>query len=335
MGTLETILVSVFGIFVLYTLYSVFFSGKKKDKEKMSKKKKEKPVIEKKAKKEKVKKQPVEKFEGEKKIEKVILDPKKEEKKVEAKQEEKKEEVKKEAEEPALELKKEAPKDKSFKIIRKKSEIKINKKAIRGDSRNPSITKVFDKGVRIDGGEDKLQSDKEEQDEDIISFEDLELFKNVETKEEEKKSTKTNLDHYGYREPTFKNHIAREGDGFPNRTPRLRDRTNFKSHLVVSQDNNLSGVAGIGVAKAIHDAEHYTNEINAQTQEMIHDVKTDAYEDRNQSLASMMAMMRGMDYPQTSGVQTKKKAAKDKIKEIDGKTLVIAEAIIKRKGSHQ
>lgn len=329
MGTLETILVFAFGAFVLYTLYAVFFSKKKKKekKTKKSKEKKEKPKKEKKVKPEKKKKEKEEKFDGEKKIEKAFqtnktqADVKKEEKPAVAPQPSASEE------EPALELKKEAPKDKGFKIIRKKSEVKINKKAIKADSRNPSISKVFDKGKRIDGGEEI----EEKKDSDLLSIDDFDfLGGNFETFElppekSEKNQTSLDLKHYNFREPTFKSHIAQEDDGFPNRTPRLRDRTNFKSHLIVSKDNNMSGIAGVGVAKAIAQAESQANEINYDTNEMIADVTGEVYEDRNESLASIMAMVHGVEPARTS--QPVKKTARDKMKDIDAKTLIIAEAI--------
>lgn len=326
MGTLEIIIVLAFGVFVLYTLYAVFFSKKKKEKKtKKPKGKKEKPNKEKKVKPEKKKKEKEEKFDGEKKVEKAFQTNKAP---TDAKKEEKPAVVQQPAsqEEPVLELKKEVPKDKSFKIIRKKSEVKISKKAIKADSRNPSITKVFDKGKRIDGGEEIVENRQEKLTVDDFDFlgSDFETFEIPQIQKEPVKNN-SNLSHYNFREPTFKSHIAKEDDGFPNRTPRLRDRTNFKSHLIVSKDNNMSGIAGIGVAKAIAQAESQAVEISGNTSDMIEDVTEDVYEDRNQSIASIMAMMHGVE----TGPKEKPKGntAKDKLKNIDAKTLIIAEAI--------
>ena len=330
MGTLEIIIISGFALFVLYTLYSVFFSNKKK-KEKTKKIKKEKEPKEKKSKKPKKdknekfklfkrinKKEKEEKFDGEKKVERVI-NP---DKPIEP--------VKEEQKEPELTLQKEPPKDKSFKIIRKKSEVKINKKAIKADSRNPSITKVFDKGKRVDGGEEI----EEKKDDDLLHINDLDIFgDDFETfmiNEDVEEEPKTQgIVRYRFNEPKFKEHLTDNMEGkLPVRAPRIKDRTNFGNHLHVSHDNNLSGVAGIGINKAIKQAESQAVNSVQATEDMVEDVFEDVFDERNQSLDSVMAMMRGVSVPeQNRPPQT----PKEKLKSIDAETLIMADALINPK----
>lgn len=309
MSTIEKLL--VFGLIVaaIIATYYIFFSLRKKKKTKEEKK----YLSSKKGKKDKSKEP-----EGEKKVEKVFKSDKE--------KEEKKEEPAKQEEEKTLE--KEPPKKKeSFKIIRKKSEVKINKKAINANSRNPSITKVFDKsGNRVDETE-KTEVTDELKPEDISQVMEDELdFNNNSVMSDVVSQTP---DRFGFREPDIREksdaheYKIEAPVGSPNRAPIIGDRTNFGSHLSISEDGNMSGVIGTGVAKIIDKAESQAEEIDRKTEEMINSVRLNLLGDRR-DYPSGFGYMRGQeDY----GYNKKQETPSDKLKKIDAKTLIIADAI--------
>ena len=135
---MDKVILIIFIVSTALIIGYIFFGGKKKIKSK--KKKDEQPK-------------------GEKKIEQVIKSEKKEVK------EEKKEEV------PKIEMPEQA--SSGFKIIRKQSKVKINKRALQDGSRNPSVTKVFDKSGRSQFDIDAVESIDREQENDFIQEESI------------------------------------------------------------------------------------------------------------------------------------------------------------------
>ena len=328
MSVLEMIVIAAVAVAFVYILY-VIYSPKKKKKEK---KPKEKKVKEKKTKKEKKtgnakkdEKNVVSKSVGEKKVEQAIKkegSEKVEEKSKTAEQEEEKE----------LVLQKEPPKEKGtpFKIIRKQSKVKINKQALKSGSRNPSVTKVFDKGKRVDIDENSNGGLVEDAGKEIAK-----VVNEVNTEKESVMSDIPSQDigHYGIREPRFDS-ISDEHEfrmrppfGSPNRAPVIGDRTNFGSHLRVTDDNNLSGVMGTGVAKIIEQTEAQSNEIDKKTDQMVRNVKRDILGD--------IPRFGGMFDISERGVNNdlNKETPNQKLKNLDAETIMIAQAIAKRKGA--
>ena len=318
MSILEIIVIAMLSVGFVYVLYLIYSPKKKKEK------KEKKPKEEKKEKtktiKGEVKKDDnnlVGKAVGEKKIEPAI-------KKGETPPPQEEEE-----EEQELVLKKDPPPKEPtpFKIIRKQSNVKISKQALKSGSRNPSITKVFDNGKRIDIDENSNGG--------LVEDAGKEIAKVVEEVNKEKESTMSgipsqNIGHYGIREPQFD--MVSEGQEFrmnapagsPNRAPIIGDRTHFASHLRVTDDNNLSGVMGTGVAKIIEQTEAQSDKIEQDTENMVRNVKRDLLGD--------MPRFGGMfDFP-TAESGKKKNDANAKLKGIDTETLIIAQALSKRKG---
>ena len=303
MNTLEIVIVVAFVLIILLCLYFAFFSKKKKNKEK-----KESGDKKDKGKNSKKEKEPA----GERKVEKAIKKP----------GEEEKQEAKQESEEKEKTLEKEPPKEKEgFKIIRKQSKIKINKKAINASSRNPSITKVFDKNGKI------LDS-KEEAEGNVFTEETASEIVEIQGDNKGVMSDihSQNIDRFGFREPQIET-TEENGEykinapiGSPNRAPIIGDRTNFASHLNISADGNLSGVVGTGVAKIIEKAEKQSDDIEKKTNDMLENIRRNILGDRP------------FNDPYNMGARIDRNNVEEKgksktIKDFDVKTLILADAI--------
>lgn len=196
----------------------------------------------------------------------------------------------------------------SLKALRRQSQVKVNKKALKGDSRNPSVTKVFVDGKNVEE-EAKAQAEAaaaaaaaaavaEEQ----VKYKGAPIAKDV--------------GRFGAREPEFVDHTVSE-QGMPNRTPTIGDRTNFGSHLNISKDNNLSGVSGTGIAKAVEQSENAGKDIDERTAALVQSVRM-----------NMLGDTSGFDdssFWQDSSPE--KKTPNQRLKEIDAKTLIIADAV--------
>ncbi len=294
MGTIELVLLIGIGIVLLVGIYLIFFSKKVKDKIKKEK-------ADKKSKKNTVKNG------GEKKVEQAI--------KTDRKPEEK---PKQEASpavataEPELEKKKSQP----FKIIRKQSEVKINRKALKNGSRNPSITKVFENGKRVDEILPEEGSNSSEIHEDTNPI-------NVAPVED--------VGDFGFREPKFLEVDAQGGfkvdipQGMPNRAPIIEDRTNFTQRLNVSEDNNLLGVSIVGTQHVVEKVEKQTKDIDQKTADIVEVVRKRLLGER-----AKLDISFGAPYDATEmqgGKTTTKKSAKEKLQSIDAETLMIVDAI--------
>lgn len=204
----------------------------------------------------------------------------------------------------------EVKKEESLKVIRKQSNVKINKKAVKTDSRNPSITKVFVNGKRVD---DKEVSE-EKQEEVIVSKEPI-----------INKQVNKDVGRFGTREPEIRD-LTEKGEGMPNRSPILTDRTDFGSHLVINKDNNLSGVAGTGIKQAVERSESQGKDIDSKTDEMINNIRLNMLGDRNYK--DPMSFLSG-----SSGAgENKGQSPSDKLKKIDAETLILADVVANRKG---
>ena len=298
MTVLESIIVYSLVAFAAITILSVVFSVIKKQLKKTKEKNEEK------------------KIEGERKIEPAIKpkdDPTKKTDPVVQKEEEKV-------------LEKEPPKQKEsgFKIIRKQSKIKINKKALNVNSRNPSVSRVFKDGKRIDE-EDVVSTD--------VSEETNQVVKELESEERSgvmPDITSVNPGRYGFRIQereelnTDKYFKINAPTGSPNRAPIIGDRTNFASHLHVSKDGNLSGVVGTGVAKIIDDAETQIDDIEENTQDMIKNVKTSLFGEKS------VFGYKSDSFGKLLEMAEKRKETKQQEpikKEIDAETLIISDII--------
>lgn len=198
-----------------------------------------------------------------------------------------------------------------FRVIRKKSEVKINKKAIKGDSRNPSITRVFVDGKNVE------EEKKKEEETPIIS--EVQGAMSVNIPEE--------VGRFGAREPQFKD-LSERTDGMPNRSPTLEERINFASHLNVSKDNNMSGVSGTGINKVIDDVETIDKSETQSTEQLLNSVRQNIARNGGFGLNNPMDFLNGgQDNSQTQ----KAKTPHEKLKDIDAQTLIIADAIMNKK----
>lgn len=312
MSILEKILIYGLIVAILIATYYVFFSIKKKKKEKSDSKEKDKKIKKSKKSKDEIKESPL----VEKKVEKVFKSDK-------DKEEEKPTDKPSQEQEMVLEKQPEK-KAEPFKIIRKKSEVKIHKKAIKADSRNPSITKVFDKnGKKLELDENELEK------KDEFSPDELSQIESMENDGVMSGITGGNPERFGYREPHIKErNVGGEYKieapiGSPNRAPIIRDRTNFGSHLNISEDGNLSGVVGTGVAKIIDRAERQSEEIDKKTDDMIRNIRMNLLNERREVTGGYGFSYGQEDFPRPSVRTSPIKKAKN----IDAKTLIIAEAI--------
>lgn len=201
------------------------------------------------------------------------------------------------------EKKEEAPKvvmPTEFKIIRKKSEIKINKKAIKTDSRNPSITRVFVNGKNVEEEQKKKDAVPENQVKKKSTLSDI---------------ARTNIGRFGTREPYFCDRpIVQEGA--PNRLPIIEDRTNFASHL---REQGEESAIVIG-AKAVEEkTAKIEKAINSRSNAMLEKVKDGMLVDIDPD-------------PQTFLSEPRVFETKKKMQSIDAQTLILADAVSKRKG---
>ena len=213
--------------------------------------------------------------------------------------------------------------DVPFKVIRKQSKVKISKKALSSGSRNPSVTKVF--GKKVDEEEKteeqiKQEPPKEEQPPVIQEKPQTEKKKPVVVE-------RFGVKDYEYKETNTQTSFKIEApDGSPNRSFELKSRSDFGSHLNVSEDGNLSGVVGIGIGKAINSVEDQLDEIENKSQKLIQNARSslrlgdDLFDD--EIFESRFRI--GMQQEQQQNVSPKKE---DVLKNVDIKTLIVAEAI--------
>lgn len=225
----------------------------------------------------------------------------------------KEEEQSKESEDIAPKTEKQPEEKEPFKIIRKKSKVKINKKALTSGSRNPSVAKVF--------GKDAPKEEKE-------NTEEQELVESeVQINEEPKPIERFGVKEYEYSETnTAENFKINAPKGSPSRSFELNKRE-FGSHLNVSEDGNLSGVVGIGIKKSIESATNQIKEIEKNNDNMIRrahgalNINSINHDDMDY----FERRIREMNYDINE--KTTKKDPKDFLKDIDAKTLIVAEAI--------
>jgi len=271
------ILLICFIVVAVFICGYILFSGKKKKKDKV--------------------KEP----EKEKKVEKAI---KGKEDKNQAPKEEKKEE-------PVKEEKKEEKKEeqRGFRIIRKKSEVKINKQALKNGSRNPSVTRVFDKNGNIE------ENKKKQEEKELVT-----IVKEVSKNQNE-------IERFGTRDVNYD--VVNDGvrfkmnnpEGANNRTPILTDRTNFGSHLNETDRNNPYSISGIGVNKTIEKIEMQTRSVDDSTEEMVRNVKRNFL-----GIEDDIDPFNVFNQRRQSEEQSTKKQGVS-IKDIDAKTLILADAI--------
>lgn len=204
-----------------------------------------------------------------------------------------------------------------FKIVKRQEGTKINKKALDTQSRNPSVTKVFGKDSEA---EKQKQQEQEEQ----------AKIKEMQTAERTWKSKKIEPffpKDYEYSEVNTDNLFKIVTPyGQPVRTPEINSRSQFGSHLNISEDGNLSGVVGIGLDKALDSAESQLKDIESKNQQMIRRAHgsvniEDMVDDFDYFERRLMQMREGMDMP------SEKSNKKINLKDLDPKSLIVAEAI--------
>ncbi len=228
------------------------------------------------------------------------------------------------------ESKQEEPKKKEgFKIIRKKSEVKINKKALKTGSRNPTVTKVFVGGKNVEEeqkaeairiAEQNLKAEQLREAQRLAGFEDMPFG----ARENSIETTTTNGE-FSIKAPI----------GMPNRAPIIGDRTNFASHLNVSDDGNVSGVSGIGIAKVIEETQRQANRVDDSTEQMVRNVRRNMLGDNSFEPDDIFEMLRNrrMGGYEPEVQSNKKQTLKDRAKKLDAETLIIADAISKPKST--
>lgn len=314
MGTLEIVIIVFVGLIAIFGLYSIFFSKKVKaikSKRKEQKEQKKAEKLKKKQDKKQSKKGASEAAGKERKIEPAVVSKKK----PEAEKQEPPSPAPVPAQpEPELEKKKPEP----FRIIRKTSQVKINKKALKNGSRNPSITKVFENGKRIDAVEPQEVGP---------------VSKKVETQETQEAPVyeiiREDVGDFGFREPKYLEESTEGGfrivppKGLPNRAPIIGDRTNFTSRLTVSSDNNLSGVSGPGINKAIESVNKQTEKIEKKTVDLVEEVRRKLLGEKDKIKSQAGFMGQGYDGFVAEGEQN----SINRFKSIDAETLIIADAI--------
>lgn len=278
------VLLIIFGISLAYLSCYIFFGGKKKNKKEKKKEKK------------------AETESKEKKIEQAIKSNRPNAPKEEVKEEEKKVQPQ------------EQEAQKGFRIIRKKSQVKINKKALHSGSRNPSVTRVFDKNGKKIGEEVKEEKKQKE-----IDFE--QTFKKLEQEE---------VGRFGARQIDY--NVVNDGanfrinnpEGTNNRAPIITDRTNFKSHLNETNVNNPYSISGIGVKQAIDKAEMQAATVDDDTEEMVRNIKRN-FLGVEEDVDPFETIRRRMERQKES--ENKTDNNENPLKKIDAKTLILADAI--------
>ena len=306
MNLIEILLIFGFGALVIVAIWQIFFSKKKK------KDKKEKKPKEKKAEKEKPDSKPKEDKTKQKqgsgkeqpKVEPVV---KSAEKKDDKQKEDKSEPAKTESVEKEKTLEKEKEK-KGLYVIRPHTELKINKKALKNGSRNPSVSRVFDKnGNKIEiEQEEKIQEPEEQVHATDVKKKPVERFGTREYEYSEQN------------DPWFFQINAPKGS--PLRAPTIGDRTHFTERLHVSEDGNLSGITGIGVHGAIASAESQAKQIEQKNQEMLSRVDDSL---RNPNFGEAL-MQYGGSFEEKKNTKSRGEKILDKI---DPETMIIVDAI--------
>ena len=257
-------------------------------------------------------------FGGKKKQKKKNSEPPKE-KKVEQviKSSKPKEEKQTELEEKKSEVPKEEP-NRGFKIIRKKSEIKINKKALHSGSRNPSITKVFDKNGKIEDSENEKIQQKANTSNQKNQF--------ISLKQESEEEFV--VERFGARRVDYD--VINNGVEFKignkvgdnNRAPIITDRTNFSSHLNETDSNNPYSISGIGIKQAIDKAEKQASNVDDDAEDMVRKIKQNflGAEDDLDPFETIRRRMEERSAP-------KQENQDGKFTKLDAKTLILADAV--------
>lgn len=285
--------------FAIFLIWQLLHIEKIKKKRQAKKKAKQEKAEKKKAKKDKKQKDPKTE-EKETKIEPAM-------KKQENPKEEKKEEQKQPEEKEKTLEKQPEEKDKKLHVIRRKSELKINKKAVSVQGRDPSISRVFDKNGKNLIEEEKKQKEQKQE-------------VKVEEKKEKKPVERFGTREYEYSEQntsTFFQINAPKGS--PLRAPTIGDRTNFTERLRVSEDGNLSGVSGIGLHGAVKNANSQARVIEEKNQEMLERV--------DQSLRNPEFGEALFQYSSFGEPREKKSKGQTIVEKLDAETLIIADAI--------
>ena len=217
-----------------------------------------------------------------------------------------------------VEQPKEEP-QKGFRIIRKKSEVKINKKALHAGSRNPSVTRVFDKNNKLQDQGDS--SGKSGEKRDIFHEINQERFEQLQQEE-------FSVGRFGARRVDYD--VVNNGlefqinnpEGTSNRAPILTDRTKFGSHLNEVDSNNPYSISGIGVKQAIVNVEKQAAAVDDDAEDMVRKIKRNmlGVED---DIDPFEAIRRRMEERQKPEPENQEKP----LTKLDAKTLILADAI--------
>ena len=162
----------------------------------------------------------------------------------------------------------------------------------------------------------------------IESIEDKTKEQAIEDLEQAYINKQNKIDRFGARDVDYK--MINKGNEFsminkagePNRAPIITDRTNFGSHLNVSEDNNFSGIVGTGVKSTLKDVNETISSIDDDTEKMVRNVKKnflDIEDDINPF--DYFNRERRKEEPKTE------KKGNIKVKDIDLKTLILADAL--------
>lgn len=306
MNLTEILLICGFGALVIVSIWQIFFSKKKK-KEKKPKEKKEKK--EKTASKPKDNKTKQDGGKEQAKVEPVVKPSEKNDGK--QKEDKPKDDKNKPSETESVEKEKILEKEKEKKglyVIRPHTELKINKKALKNGSRNPSVSRVFDKnGKKIEiEQEEKIQEPEEQVHATDVKKKPVERFGTREFEYSEQN------------DPWFFQINAPKGS--PLRAPTIGDRTHFTERLHVSEDGNLSGITGIGIHGAIASAESQAKQIEQKNQEMLSRVDDSL---RNPNFGEAL-MQYGGSFEEKKNTKSRGEKILDKI---DPETMIIVDAI--------
>ena len=211
-------------------------------------------------------------------------------------------------EQPKEEKPEEKPRERiPFKIIKKQSKVKINKKALNASSRNPSITKVFDKNGKVDAVKSEPIDHQKELQEAIIETSNKEVGR-FGAREQEIRTVSSDHE-FSIIAPT----------GSPNRAPTIGDRTNFGSHLNVNEDGNLSGVLGTGIKKVDDKVNMVIEKVDDKTEDMVNRMKKNVF--------GITDDIDPFDFLNRQPREDISKKEQNPLKKIDAKTLIIADAI--------
>lgn len=303
MGLIEVIALCIFALIVINVIWRIFFSKKKGAKKADIKKAAKTNKKEAKADKPKTDKAKDKDSDKQAKVEPVQQKAIKEaEKQPEPKQEPEKE--------LTLEKKEKEEEKKGLRVIRKKTELIISKTALKNGSRNPSVTKVFDKNGKLVQDEETKPAEPEEQ---------MHVTDIKKPKEKEK------VERFGTREYEYSEENTPEffqinaPKGSPLRSPIIGDRTNFTEHLHVSEDGNLSGISGIGVHKVVASASSQADAIEQKNQEMLARVDQSLHDPDFGDLLHQ--------YDSFNRQKQEKTVGQKMLEKLDPETLILADAI--------